>query len=66
MSLNRILLFMSILVMALACNKEPINNDGDRALTTYMSVVVDLSQGQKLTRSQDNTIHNPAGHWEGR
>lgn len=67
MSLKRILLLTSIMVMTVACNKEPINNDGDQALTTYMSVVVDLSQGTKeLTRSEDNTVHNPAGHWEGR
>ena len=37
--------------------------------TTYMSLVLDLSQSideLRLTRAEDDDVHNPAGEWEGR
>jgi hypothetical protein len=69
MSFKRILLFASILVVTVACNKQPIVTDDDSLkVSTYMSVVIDLTKGaDELTRSaEDNTVHNPAGHWVGR
>ena len=75
MKLRKLLLFGGMLAMLLfgAASCQDKNNDIDpdtlETGTTYMSLVIDLSKSideLRLTRAEDDDVHNPKGDWGGR
>ena len=75
MKLQKFLLLGGMVAMLLfgaaSCQDKNSGIDPDtlETGTTYMSLVLDLSQSideLRLTRAEDDDVHNPAGEWEGR